>query len=286
MIAPNGKVHPVGAMFPMISDEELDELAADIKANGLLNPIVLDADGTLIDGRNRLEACKRAGVKPAFTLLDGKEAISFIFSENIFRRHLNQGQRAILLASVLFDSNNVQIAIAKQLKISQPIISRAKMIKENAPDLADEIIVGRAKFEPSYQEAKNRKAEKDRNEANQKRLQTESPELWALVQDENDPMTLDGAIIELDRQIKLAAEKAEQERIEKEESRRRARALYTEWICDLSVFDPGKRDPRSKAKEMLENCDQKAAALATDLSPERYQRIAKVVQAIAEGLTK
>jgi len=56
----------------MLADDELDELAADIKARGLLQPIVLDAEGRVLDGRNRLAACKKAGVKPDFiTYADG-----------------------------------------------------------------------------------------------------------------------------------------------------------------------------------------------------------------------
>jgi hypothetical protein len=36
--------------------------------------IVLDADGTWIDGRNRLETCKRAKVEPKFETLNGSDA--------------------------------------------------------------------------------------------------------------------------------------------------------------------------------------------------------------------
>jgi ParB-like chromosome segregation protein Spo0J len=42
-------VHPVADLFPMMTNEELDDLAADIKANGLIQPIVVDKDGFLID---------------------------------------------------------------------------------------------------------------------------------------------------------------------------------------------------------------------------------------------
>ena len=59
-------VHPVAALFPMLAGDELEELAADIKARGLLQPIVLDAEGRILDGRNRLAACKIAGVEPNF----------------------------------------------------------------------------------------------------------------------------------------------------------------------------------------------------------------------------
>jgi hypothetical protein len=94
-------VHPVAALFPMLADDELEELAADIKANGLRFPIVRDKEGkTLIDGRNRLKACEIAGVKPAFRNLDGEDPVDFIISANLARRNLNKGQQAIVLARI------------------------------------------------------------------------------------------------------------------------------------------------------------------------------------------
>ena len=60
-------VHPATALFPMLADDELEELAASIKARGLRFPIIRDKEGkTLIDGRNRLVACEKAGVQPDF----------------------------------------------------------------------------------------------------------------------------------------------------------------------------------------------------------------------------
>src|ERR1700674_2668677 len=97
-LKPNEEVHPVAALFPMMSDEELDELAADIKANGLLNPIVLDEKGILIDGRNRQEACRRAQVEPTYAALNGADPVAFIMSANVSRRHLNKGQQAMAVA--------------------------------------------------------------------------------------------------------------------------------------------------------------------------------------------
>jgi ParB-like chromosome segregation protein Spo0J len=55
-VIPTGAVHPVANLFPMLPDDELQELADDIRANGLQHPIVLDKDGVLIDGRNRWAA--------------------------------------------------------------------------------------------------------------------------------------------------------------------------------------------------------------------------------------
>jgi ParB-like nuclease domain len=57
-----------------MTDAELADLAEDIATNGLVHPIVVDADGALIDGRNRLRACEIAGVEPAFQQLNGHYA--------------------------------------------------------------------------------------------------------------------------------------------------------------------------------------------------------------------
>jgi ParB-like chromosome segregation protein Spo0J len=43
----------------MMSEEELDDLAADIKASGLLHPIFRDIEGRIVDRRN-LDALPQA----------------------------------------------------------------------------------------------------------------------------------------------------------------------------------------------------------------------------------
>lgn len=45
------EIHEAAKLFPMIGKEELAELAADIHAQGLLNPIVL-FEGKVLDGRS------------------------------------------------------------------------------------------------------------------------------------------------------------------------------------------------------------------------------------------
>ena len=94
------QIHPIADIFPLMADDELDELAEDIKANGLINPIVVDGDGVLIDGRNRLEACRRAGVEPRFQDLNGADPVVFILSSNDKRRHMSKGARAMVAAKI------------------------------------------------------------------------------------------------------------------------------------------------------------------------------------------
>jgi ParB-like chromosome segregation protein Spo0J len=55
--------HPVANAWPLISEAELDDLAADIAAHGLHNAIWRHQDGRIIDGRNRWLACQKAGVE-------------------------------------------------------------------------------------------------------------------------------------------------------------------------------------------------------------------------------
>jgi len=58
-------IHPAADLFPMMKADELDALADDIKANGQQQPIAVHRD-LVLDGRNRLEACRRAGVPPIY----------------------------------------------------------------------------------------------------------------------------------------------------------------------------------------------------------------------------
>ena len=76
-------------------------LAADIKANGLQNPIVL-YKGQILDGRNRYLACRIAKVKPRFIEWQGKGSpVDWVISENLIRRHLSSSQRAVIAHDLL-----------------------------------------------------------------------------------------------------------------------------------------------------------------------------------------
>jgi site-specific DNA-methyltransferase (adenine-specific) len=89
------KIHDVAQLFPMLAGEELKELANDIHQNGLLQPIVMQGD-TLLDGRNRLAACKLASVEPFFMQYEGDSPVAFIIAANLKRRHLDKGQKIAL----------------------------------------------------------------------------------------------------------------------------------------------------------------------------------------------
>ena len=98
------KVHPAAEVFPLVSGEELRKLADDIRAYGLRDAIVVADKGAnpiLLDGRNRLEACRIAGVQPRFEYYGGNDPVGFIISKNMVRRHLTDGQKAAVAAALV-----------------------------------------------------------------------------------------------------------------------------------------------------------------------------------------
>ena len=93
-------LHPACLVLPALSKDELADLAEGIKENGLRNPIVLH-DGMILDGRNRLSACKLARVKPTFAEFGGDDPIGWVISQNLVRRHLTPSQRAVVAFDLL-----------------------------------------------------------------------------------------------------------------------------------------------------------------------------------------
>lgn len=95
-------IHPAAELFPMMGEAELRELAEDIRANGLLERIVLH-DGQILDGRNRLAACRIADVEPLYENPNGAitSPVAYVLSKNLHRRQLTVSQRAAIGAEAI-----------------------------------------------------------------------------------------------------------------------------------------------------------------------------------------
>lgn len=91
--------HPAADIFPMMSGAEFDELKKDIEEHGLMEPIVLDSEDRILDGRNRYKACVDLGLDEKeieFVGYEDDDPIQFVISLNLKRRHLNESQRAMV----------------------------------------------------------------------------------------------------------------------------------------------------------------------------------------------
>jgi hypothetical protein len=178
-------VHPAADLFPMLPEDALDSLAADIKGRGLLHPLVVLPDGTLLDGRNRAEACRRAGVTPTTTVYTGDDPVGYVMSVNLERRHLNEDERGFLAVQLLpmleeqarlrmlagkpvnptanwpegsrTERESVAEA-ARTVNVAPRRVKRAKRISEQAPDLIPEVIAGRMSMSKAETKAKERAA--------------------------------------------------------------------------------------------------------------------------------
>lgn len=104
MIIAGYETHPAADLFPMLTDEELRDLARDIKKNGLREPVVV-LGSKILDGRNRARACEMAEVELHTLPYHGDAGqaalLDFVVSKNLARRHLSPSQRAWLGAVLL-----------------------------------------------------------------------------------------------------------------------------------------------------------------------------------------
>jgi len=194
--------HKIANLLPLLNDDDLAELAADVKQNGLNNPIVR-LDGKVLDGRNRFLACQKAGVEPKFKDFSGQflDAVAFVHSENFLRRHLDssqkaaygveqeslieffeneakerQGARVDLTTNIVElipqckekkEENKTRTKIAKAVGTNPKYISDAKKIKETEPEKFEEIKAGKKTIPQAKREIKEEKREQKRAE-NQK----------------------------------------------------------------------------------------------------------------------
>lgn len=224
-------VFPYAEEFPMLTDEELMELAQDLEVNGQQHPIILfrNAEGetVVLDGRNRLSAFSKTNLSEAdVEYYDGTEfqAVEKVRALNILRRHLTVGQRAMAAQAYLpyeeeeakkrqlaaLKQNTVQPdqaereeegttkkgqsrdIVAEKFNLSGQRISEAKKLILNAPDLAERVKSDDISLDRATKELKAR------NEAKDKKIhQVESgaPDLFIKLQ--RGDVTLDDAYVQL-----------------------------------------------------------------------------------------
>lgn len=262
------EVHPYAARFPLMSDEELQDLAEDIKANGLKEPIVLDSDGTLIDGRNRCAACKILGIEPKSIVLNGDaDQIKFVISLNINRRHLSVSQRAMLAALSIPLSNEalpkrpgVQKEAAEQAGVKKQKISWAMAVRKWAPLSVENVISGTISLDKAYEEALGQKKAAESDEAKMTKLTKAAADLADQVSE--GKLTLAEAMGALD---------AREEEVRKETERlRQVRQLATEQLQKILILlRKGAGTTREKATHWIAQID--AEFIQEEITTERIQ---------------
>jgi ParB-like chromosome segregation protein Spo0J len=126
------KPHPLAETVPSMTDEEYRELVADIKKNGLREPITLYQD-MILDGRHRYKACNETGVTAKYGLFEGTEAKAraFVISKNYHRRMVTAEKKRERIAELLKAQPEASDReIAKQAKVDHKTVGAVRSKKE------------------------------------------------------------------------------------------------------------------------------------------------------------
>lgn len=170
----NYEYHELANLFPLMDEAQHGDLVADIKENGLIEAIILH-EGKILDGRNRYNACNDAGVEPNLVEYEGEDALSYVISLNLNRRHLNESQRAMIgakLANMQVGDNQHGSAnlptltsnkdASEKLNVSERIIRSAKQVqKEGIEDLQKSVESGKVSVSAASDIATLDKAEQE-----------------------------------------------------------------------------------------------------------------------------
>lgn len=230
--------HEIANVWPMMDDESIQRLADDIRDNGLHQPI-WTYEGKVLDGRNRLTACKIAGVEPVFREYKGDEPTAFAVSLNDRRRHMTKGALAAVAAELepMFaadaakrrkategrprkstekleekipqvSARQVQAReqAAQSVGVNDRYVSDAKKVKEEAPEVFERLKAGKV----TLQDAKREVAKKPTDDwrADERRRQQEVNEGWAVVANQQSDKNLiqwaeqSGKAVRIDRSSK------------------------------------------------------------------------------------
>jgi hypothetical protein len=243
------KVHPFADRWPMMSADELNDLAADIKANGLHYPIVktlIDGEDVLIDGRNRFKACEIAGVEPRWQILNGGDPVAFIISSNAARRQMMKGALAMVVATEYPEVPKVgrgqKVPVTETFPMISPArLSEARTVIEYASDLVNRVITSAMSLDKAYEialerksvnesEAAKREKAAEADEVKMSRLVAEAPDLADRVKE--DGFVLDEAIAALNERLR-------QRQIACEAARRAAASLAADFRTNTMIIIAG-----------------------------------------------
>jgi hypothetical protein len=190
------KAHEAAEAYRMMTEDELAELAASIKANGLRDPItvrIIGKERWIVDGRNRQKACEIAGVAPEYEEIEFPNADAlraFVLDRNE-RRNITLGQKAMAHARLTppekggrgkkLSGKPESLGITKGHWAN--LVSQARMVMDYAPTLVEKVRDG-FPLDEAYDLAMTAKRAPETDEALREKLAREAPDLMALVQDE------------------------------------------------------------------------------------------------------
>ena len=165
----------------------------------------------LLDGRNRLAACKIAGVEPEFVSVNGADPVALSVSLNVKRRNLTKSQTAIAAAQVWdganFGPGKRADHLAEMFGTSAGYIKNARALLDRAPDLADAVKAGTMPLADAYEELRGRERAHQKRDQVLTELRGTAPDLADAA--EEGRLTLNEAIAASDERERKRREDVE-----------------------------------------------------------------------------
>lgn len=266
-------VFPAADIFPRMDDDQLQALAADIKAHGLREPLVIGIvkdKGQLVDGRNRRDACKIAGVAPEFEVLgDDVDLVAYIDSTEL-RRSVSTGQKAMGYAirhpePEKRGRGNKSAASGEFSGVRHQRVSEARAVLKHSRDLAQEVVEGNRFLKEAFTEVQRNQGKVKRERRRRNNLNQARPDLAELV--DGEVMSLQEAF---EKQTTDAKERKDQE-----------------WAATRNMIDAATlidKDPESARGSAQFYNKAFAESRGEEITPEKLRRMANYLMAYAQAM--
>lgn len=234
--------------------ERVAELARSISEVGLLNPVTIDRDNTLIAGLHRLEAAKLLGwtaVDCTVSSLEGLQAELAEIDENFVRTDLSAIEYGDLLLrrKEIYEALHPETKNGGDRKSEKIRTSKCRSDSERSfvQDTAEKLGVGKRTVERQIQTAKNL-----------------TPEAKAIIRDSGVRLTKKGAL--------------ELSRLEPRQQKDAASQLAAQEIRSMSAYQPSEEPEEQKAAAN----EPAAEPLPFQLSEQRFTSFKESVAALKD----
>jgi ParB-like nuclease family protein len=175
-------VHPALAIIPLMTELEFEGLTHSIKRSGLYDPIVLIGE-TIIDGRCRLIACRRAGVEPRFKQMPERwDPVDYVVSANLLRVHDGSPGRKAMRSVMLAGDHADQWQADGDFAGHPPeLIEIARVVRASRPGAVPNILSGGMSLDEVYRRILEDRRVHEWNRQILARLRAEAPSIADLV---------------------------------------------------------------------------------------------------------
>lgn len=211
------KIHPAANSYRMMRDDELAALAEDIEAHGLIDPIIMGRINgakteTLVDGRNRLAACKIAKVEPQFQTIEftDDDAVRAFVKSRSERRDLSKGEKAMGLAFLFPEpekggrgKKSNAIKSVETTGFSRSRLDQARAVYRHSIELAAAVRDGTVKLDEALDRINTERKALESTETKLATLRKDAPDLADLI--DEDRISIDDAAAALEQRKEEAA---------------------------------------------------------------------------------